>query len=67
LSDEAWALIEPMLPNNQQGTWRIDDRRVLSGIFHVLQSGCRWRDSPLEYGPRTTICNRVNRWSRRKI
>jgi transposase len=67
LSDEAWSLIEPMLPSNQPGARRVDDRRVLSGIFHVLQSGCRWRDCPREYGPRTTIYNRFNRWSRRRI
>ena len=67
LSDEAWSLIEPMLPTNQPGARRVDDRRVLSGIFHVLRSGCRWRDCPSEYGPRTTIYNRFNRWSHRRI
>ena len=67
LSDEAWSLIEPLLPRNQPGARRVDDRRVLSGIFFVLQSGCRWRDCPSEYGPKTTIYNRFNRWSRRKI
>ena len=67
LNDEAWSLIEPMLPKNQPGARRVDDRRVLSGIFHVLRSGCRWRDCPPEYGPRTTIYNRFNRWSYRKI
>ncbi len=61
LSDEAWSLIEPLLPSNQPGARRVDDRRVLSGIFHVLQSGCRWRDCLPEYGPRTTIYNRINR------
>ncbi len=67
LSDEAWSVVEPLLPRNQPGARRVDDRRVLSGIFHVLRSGCRWRDCPAEYGPRTTIYNRFNRWSRRKI
>ena len=45
LSDTQWAVIAPLLPKNQPGA-PIDDRRVLSGIIHVLQSGCRWRDSP---------------------
>lgn len=67
LSDEAWAAIEPQLPKNQPGARRVDDRRVISGIVHVLKSGCRWRDCPLVYGPRTTIYNRFNRWSRRRI
>jgi transposase len=67
LSDEAWAAIEPHLPKNQPGARRVDDRRVISGIVHVLKSGCRWRDCPSVYGPRTTIYNRFNRWSRRRI
>jgi transposase len=67
LNDEAWAAIEPHLPKNQPGAQRVDDRRVISGILHVLKSGCRWRDCPSVYGPRTTIYNRFNRWSRRRI
>ena len=43
----------------------MDDRRVLSGILHVLKVGCRWCDCPVEYGPSTTVYNRFNRWSRR--
>jgi transposase len=46
LSDEAWAAIEPHLPKNQPGARRVDDRRVISGILHVLKTGCRWRDCP---------------------
>src|SRR5882762_9654267 len=33
----------------------------------MLRSGARWRDCPVEYGPYTTIYNRVNRWSRQGI
>ena len=65
LSDEAWAAIEPQLPKNQAGARRVDDRRVISGILHVLKVGCRWCDCPAEYGPSTTVYNRFNRWSRR--
>jgi transposase len=67
LSDEAWAAIEPHLPKNQPGARRVDDRRVISGILHVLKTGCRWRDCPKEFGPHTTIYNRFNRWSRRRL
>ena len=65
LSDEAWAAIQPHLPKNQPGARRVDDRRVISGIVHVLKVGCRWCDCPADYGPSTTIYNRFNRWSRR--
>ena len=64
LSDEAWAAIEPHLPRGKPGKPRVDDRRVISGILHVLKVGCRWRDVPCEYGPPTTIYNRYNRPAR---
>lgn len=65
LSDDAWAAIEPHLPKNQPGARRVDDRRVISGIIHVLKVGSRWCDCPADYGPSTTIYNRFNRWSQR--
>ena len=65
LSDEAWAAIEPHLPRNQPGARRVDDRRVISGILHVLQVGCRWCDCPADYGPSTTVYNRFSRCSHR--
>lgn len=65
LNDKQWALIEPHLPTNQTGPVRDDDRRVISGIIHMLQCGARWRDCPPDYGPYTTIYNRFNRWAKR--
>ena len=67
LDDQQWASIEPFMPKNQPGARRKDDRRIISGIFHVLKSGCRWRDCPEAYGPPTTIYNRFNRWSRKRL
>ena len=57
LSDEAWAAVEPHLPKGQPGKPRVDDRVVISGILHVLKTGCRWRDVPADYEPPTTIYN----------
>ena len=67
LNDEAWAAIEPLLPTNYPGARRKDDRRIISGIIHVLRVGCRWIDCPALYGPHTTVYNRFNRWSRRGL
>ena len=64
LTDFEWRVIEPLLPNNPRGLPRVDDRRVLSGIFRVLRSGAPWRDMPERYGPRTTCYNRFVRWRR---
>ena len=63
LSDQQWALIKPPLPQYKGGKPRVDDRRVISVIIHVLQSGFRWQDCPPEYGSYTTIYNRYHRWS----
>ena len=62
LTDREWKAIEPHLPNKLRGVPRVDDRRVLNGIFWVLRSGAPWADLPERYGPRTTVYNRFNRW-----
>ena len=67
LSDAQWAAIEPLLPKNQPGARRTDDRRVISGIIHVLKIGCRWQDCPAAYGPSTTVYNRFRRWTMRGL
>lgn len=67
LNDDEWQKIEPLLPMDVRGKDRADDRRVISGIIHVLKSGCRWCDCPPEYGPPTTIYNRFVRWAKRGV
>ena len=62
LSDFEWSVILPGLPNKTRGKPRVDDRRVLNGIFWVLRAGVPWADLPERYGPPTTIYNRFNRW-----
>lgn len=57
LNDEQWSKIEPLLPHYGSPP-RVDDRRILSGIIHVLRCGCRWCDCPVDYGPYET-CARV--------
>ncbi len=67
LKDQQWKALRRHLPDGLTGPKReeVDDRRIISGIIHMLQSGGRWRDCPREYGPHTTIYNRFNRWSKR--
>ncbi len=64
LSEAEWRLIEPLLPNKPRGVARVDDRRVINGIFYVLRTGSPWRDLPERYGPYTTVYNRYNRWAK---
>ena len=63
LSDAQMARIEPFFPLSH-GIARVDDRRVLSGIIHVIRIGMRGRDAPASYGPHKTLYNRFVRWSR---
>ena len=64
LADHEWTAIKPMLPNKPRGVPRVNDRRVLNGIFWVLRSGAPWRDLPTAFGPYTTCYNRFVRWRR---
>ena len=66
-SDAQWARIAPHLPPNDRGARRVDDRRVLSGIVHVLKSGGRWADAPSDYGQKKTLYNRFVRWAERDV
>jgi transposase len=67
LSEAEWRLIAPLLPNKSRGVARVDDRRVINGIFYVLRTGSPWRDLPERYGPYTTIYNRYNRWAKAEV
>lgn len=63
LSEEQFGRLAPLLPTDTRGVPRVDDRRVISGIVHVLKSGWRWSDAPELYGPHKTLYNRFVRWS----
>jgi hypothetical protein len=65
LTDRQFAKIAPHLPTDTRGKARVDDRRVISGIFHVLKSGGRWVDAPSVYGPRKTLSRAASEKARR--
>ena len=52
--------LQPLLSDKVRSVPRVDDRRIISGIVHVIRNDLRWRDAPPEYGP--TLCNRFVRW-----
>jgi len=58
LSGHQWEEVKPHLPYRAAGERRKDDRQIISGIIHLLQSGFRWQDCLPEYGPSTTVYNR---------
>ncbi len=67
LTDAQFARLEPFLPTDTRGVARVDDRRVISGIVHVLKSGGRWVDAPDIYGPHKTLYNRFVRWAAKGV
>ena len=46
LSDFGWNVILPLLHSKSRGKSRVDDRRVLNGMFWVLRAGVPWADPP---------------------
>ncbi len=50
LSDEELRFLVPLLPKHGKGGYRVDDRRVVNGIFYVLRTGASWRDLPEHCG-----------------
>jgi transposase len=67
LTEAQFDRIRPHLPTDTRGKARVDDRRVISGIVHVLKSGGRWVDAPAVYGPRKTLYNRFVRWAEKGV
>ena len=67
LSDEQFSRLQPLLPTDTRGKPRVDDRRVISDIVHVLKSGGRWVDAPDIYGPQKTLYNRFVRWAAKGV
>ena len=63
LSKEQLTRIKPYFPLSH-GVPRVDDRKVVSGIIHIIRNGLRWRDAPESYGPHKTLYNRFIRWSK---
>lgn len=54
VSDELWAVIEPLLPPQpprpKGGRPRVSDRAALTGILFVLKTGTPWEMLPPEMG-----------------
>jgi len=73
VSDELWAVIEPLLPKKRPsrkgGRPRVPDRAALTGILFVLQSGIPWEMLPQEMGCGSgiTCWRRLTEWQRRGV
>jgi transposase len=69
VSDELWEVVEPLIPKVERrfrhpGRKRLDDRKVLTGILFVLQTGIPWEHLPQEMGCGSgmTCWRRLKEW-----
>lgn len=63
VTDEQWALVEPLLPPpHGNGRPYRDHRTMVNAWFWILNTGSPWRDLPERFGPWKTAYNRFNRW-----
>ena len=63
-SDTRRKRITPHYPSNMRGKKQVENRRVLSGIVHVLRTGCQRSNCPAEYRPAKSVYNRFIRWAK---
>jgi putative transposase len=67
LTDEQWAIVEPMLPPAKQrprgGRPRqVDIREVLNTLFYLNRSGCQWDMLPHDLLPKSTVYDYFAQW-----
>ena len=72
LSDEQWQKIKEQLPAPQKkkpkgGRPAAEDRRCFEGILWILWTGAQWSELPRRYGPKSTVHDRLQRWTREGI
>src|SRR5256712_8178969 len=67
LTDEQWAIVEPMIPpakQNPQGgrPRKVDMREVLNTLFYLNRSGCQWDMLPHDLLPKSTVYDYFSQW-----
>lgn len=69
ISDELWAVFEPLLPKHVNthrfggGRPRVSDRRCADAIFYVLRTGCQWEAlNQTELCAKSTAHDRFQEW-----
>jgi putative transposase len=71
VSDEHWAMIEPILaehdPPKAKGPKRTDQRAVFDAVIFRLRTGCQWNWLPREYPDDSTVHRHFQRWVERGI
>ncbi len=69
LSDQAWAIVQPLIPVHQGRGRRceLDLRQVLNAIWYVARTGCQWRALPKEYPKWSSVYYHFRQWCRNGV
>lgn len=73
LTDEQWAILEPLIPKqlpraDRRGRPRVHgDRAIMNGILWVLRTGAAWADLPERFPSGSTCFRRFSRWMRQGV
>jgi len=67
LTDEQWAIVEPMIPPAKQSAQggrprKVDMREVLNTLFCLNRSGCQWDMLPHDLLPKSTVYDYFAQW-----
>src|SRR5436305_13523992 len=63
LTDQQWALVEPLIPVYPGGRPRSTSLRdIVDGIFYILRTGCQWRFLPKDFPPKSTVWGYFDEW-----
>lgn len=65
LTDQEWALVEPLIRPAKRGGRRrtVDVREALNAIFYLLSTGCQWRALPKDFPPKSTVFDYLALWN----
>ena len=63
LTDDQWAIIEPLIPVKTTGRPRqVDMREVLNAIFYIDRVGCQWDMLPHDLPAKSTVYDYFAHW-----
>ncbi len=64
LSDEQWAILEPLIPPAKRGgrPREVDMREVINTILYLNRTGCQWEMLPHDLLPKSTVYDYFAAW-----
>ncbi|SFQ47962.1 Transposase, partial [Actinomadura madurae] len=69
LTDEEWALVQPLLPPAGSGgrPEKHSRREIVDAVLYVVRTGCPWRQLPADFPPWQTVYWYFVRWEKQRV